>query len=124
MPVKLGTVLDHPCPECDGEMVLRNSRYGLFYGCTKFPNCRAAHGAHPDGRPLGVPADKETKQARIRAHDAFDTLWKSGLMKRGEAYRWMQDAMGMSEDEAHIGRFGSEQCELLIQKVKVVTGDL
>lgn len=28
------------CEECAGEMVLRKGRYGLFYGCTNFPDCR------------------------------------------------------------------------------------
>ena len=37
-------------------MVLRNSKYGLFYGCSTYPNCKASHGAHKDGKPLGTPA--------------------------------------------------------------------
>ena len=29
------------CPECGAPMVVRRSRYGkLFYGCSKYPNCR------------------------------------------------------------------------------------
>lgn len=28
------------CPECGAEMVKRNSRYGLFYGCSNYPNCK------------------------------------------------------------------------------------
>jgi len=95
-------------------MRLRNSRYGLFYGCQRFPACKATHGAHPDGKPLGVPADEETKQARIRAHDYFDRMWKRSRMARGHAYAWMQRAMGLTCDEAHIGRFTKEQCERLI----------
>jgi len=95
-------------------MVLRNSKYGLFYGCVEYPKCKAAHGAHEDGKPLGIPASKPTKEARIRAHDAFDQLWKGrGGMKRGDAYVWMQKAMGLTIEEAHIGRFTIEQCEQL-----------
>ena len=30
------------CPECDdGTLVIKNSRYGQFYGCTNFPKCKA-----------------------------------------------------------------------------------
>jgi hypothetical protein len=88
----LGTVCAHPCPECGERMVLRASRYGLFYGCERFPLCNAAHGAHRDtGKPLGVPADAETKRARIRAHDAFDTLWKTGRTVRGSTVRDSRD---------------------------------
>lgn len=114
----LGTKLDHPCPECGEPMVLRNSKYGLFYGCSSFPRCKATHGAHKDGRPLGIPADKKTKKARMRAHDVFDQLWKDKHMSRPEAYEWMQEAMDMSEEEAHIGRFTEEQCDELELKVE------
>ncbi|MEQ2529184.1 restriction endonuclease [Bacillaceae bacterium CLA-AA-H227] len=27
------------CPACGSEMVLRNSKHGVFYGCTSFPKC-------------------------------------------------------------------------------------
>lgn len=108
------------CPECGGRMVLRESKYGPFYGCADYPDCRAAHGCHPDGRPLGKPANKETKQARIAAHEAFDKLWKppEGRMKRKDAYRWMQAALDMTKDEAHIGNFDKEQCAKLIEAVE------
>lgn len=99
-------------------MVLRDSRYGLFYGCKSFPECRASHGAHPDGRPLGVPGDAETKAARIHAHDLFDRIWREGLKRnRGAAYAWMQGVMGLTRDEAHIGAFSREQCEELVRVI-------
>lgn len=110
----LGTVLDHPCPDCESSMVLRTSKYGLFYGCVEFPKCKAAHGAHKKtGLPLGTAAGKKTKQARIRAHDAFDQLWKGKHMSRGDAYGWMQEQMSMTGDEAHIGKFNEDQCDEL-----------
>lgn len=109
------------CAECGSPMKLRNSRYGLFYGCTKFPECDGKHGAHADGKPFGTPATKEVKQARIAAHAEFDKPWKTPgplKMKRGAAYRWMQKAMGLEADKAHIGMFDKAQCEQLIQKVQ------
>lgn len=64
------------CGECQAPMLLRESRFGKFYGCTRFPECRGTHGAHPDGRPLGVPANAETKEARvIRRFDGARTLF-------------------------------------------------
>ncbi len=106
--------VDLACPECGAAMVLKPSRFGKFYACVEFPKCRGSHGAHPDGSPLGTPANRATKDARIAAHAAFDTLWMLGGMKRKEAYRWMPDAMGMSKDDAHIGRFTIAQCDALI----------
>lgn len=108
---------------CGAPMVLRRSGYGLFWGCSTFPVCRVTHGAHPDGRPLGRPGTPEEKKARIEAHSVFDLLWqknefsKKPVMKRREAYAWMQRAMGLSKDEAHIGNFDVEQCQKLIKLV-------
>lgn len=28
------------CPQCGGKIVLRNGRYGSFYGCQNYPQCR------------------------------------------------------------------------------------
>lgn len=107
------------CPECGAPMKLRSSRYGLFYGCTKYPACNGTHGAHPNGAPLGTPADAETKAARIRAHAVFDALWKGpkASLTRCGAYLELQSKMGLRSDEAHIGKFTKEQCEQLIRKL-------
>jgi ssDNA-binding Zn-finger/Zn-ribbon topoisomerase 1 len=106
------------CPECSGTLVLRDSKYGPFYGCINWPRCDATHGAHKDGRPLGIPANKETKKLRMEAHKLFDKFWKSGAMTRGQAYQWLQKFMEMSEQEAHIGNFGAEECLKLIEKLE------
>ena len=119
-----GEVHDFLCPEpgCSGRLVLKESKYGLFYGCTMWPQtrCPGAHGAHPDGTPLGIPASKETKQYRMKAHDAFDRLWKqpTKVTDRAGAYKWMRAVMHLTEEEAHIGRFTIEQCEELCRHVK------
>ena len=28
------------CPRCDSSMILRNGKYGRFYGCSDYPRCR------------------------------------------------------------------------------------
>ncbi len=122
-----GVRTDLVCPDCierTGETVLmvfrEVSKFGPFYGCPRFPECKASHGAHPDGAPLGVPANKATKDARVEAHSWFDKLWKgqSGLMNRRAAYSWMQQAMGMTPEQAHIGHFDIPTCTRLVELVK------
>ena len=108
---------DLPCGECGSLMNLRKSRHGPFYGCSRWPACEGTHGAHPDGKPKGIPANKKTRQARIRAHRVFDEIWKKGLKKRHQAYAWMREAMEMSHSQAHIANFSEEQCDQLIQLV-------
>lgn len=115
---------DVKCPECGSPMVLRetskfkhkNGEGRKFYGCSNFPTCTATHGAHPDGRPLGIPGNTETKKARIAAHEVFDELWKSGEMSRKQAYRWLAEQMGV--EEVHFGEFSKEQCEEAIRIIE------
>jgi len=117
-----GKRTDLKCGECQSPMVLRDSRRGLFYGCSKYPKCTGTHGAHPDGSPLGVPGDFNTKAWRRVTHSLFDRLWKietDGKEKKrqGRAYGWLQNVMGLSQDEAHIGGFSAAQCEKVVKNL-------
>jgi ssDNA-binding Zn-finger/Zn-ribbon topoisomerase 1 len=121
-----GIVTDLLCGECGSPMQLlesgkfpsRHQNFTPFYGCTKYPHCKGTLGAHPDGTPKGIPANKETRVARIRAHAVFDQIWKTRLVKhRGAAYGWMRQAMELSKNTAHIGMFTKAQCEELIRLV-------
>lgn len=96
-------------------MRLKKKSESVFYCCVEYPKCRGTHGAHKDGTPLGVPADKETRKARMKAHKKFDALWRFGKMSRVRAYEWMQKAMALDKEKAHIGLFSIEQCEQLIE---------
>lgn len=114
---------DIDCPECGAKMMLKQGRFGLFYGCVNYPSCDGSHGAHEDGTPLGIPANKVTKQARIHAHSVFDQLWQDGpagrkaSMTRSEAYIWLQETLGLTKGEVHIGRFNVQQCDDLVAAV-------
>lgn len=125
--------MELPCPECTGTLSLKISRFGPFYGCRNYPRCTATHGAHPDGKPLGKPADKETKLARMAAHAAFDKLWVGAdqlpcytpedqkarrricRAARGRAYRWLMTQLSMTVDECHIGLFDQPTCARVIE---------
>jgi len=114
--LKLGTVLKHDCPDCGGYMVLKDSRYGVFYGCVNWPDCKAAHGAHKaTGESLGKPANKETKEMRIMAHEAFDSQWEGTPIKRNEAYKILAQKMDIPGKECHIGLFDIDQCKKVIE---------
>jgi ssDNA-binding Zn-finger/Zn-ribbon topoisomerase 1 len=84
-----------------------------FYGCKRWPTCKGTHGAHPDGRPLGIPGDAETKEWRHRAHGYFDGAVKR--LGKKDRYKVLQNLMNMTVDEAHIGRFDVTQCKELIR---------
>lgn len=95
--------------------------YGPRYIC--WP-CDAHVGCHPGTvKPLGVPANKPTREARQRAHAAFDPLWKNHPAKgkwtrkdaRLEEYRWLREAMGLERSQCHIGMFTVEQCARVVE---------
>jgi ssDNA-binding Zn-finger/Zn-ribbon topoisomerase 1 len=71
-------------------MRLIKGKYGLFYGCTKWPNCSGTHKAHPDGRPCGEPGTKDIKDARVRVHGLLNLIWDySNKKSRSKMYAWL-----------------------------------
>ena len=103
------------CPECGDIMKLRDSRFGKFYGCVRYPQCSGTHGAHPNSEPLGTPANAATKLARMKAHAAFDSLWHHEGMTRRQAYHWLRTAMKLTKRQAHIAKFDAAQCAELLR---------
>jgi len=117
------------CPDCGAPMELVPSQIQedrWFYRCTTYPDCRGSHGAHPDGSPLGIPANAETRQYRKLAHAAFDQLWNGDgricgrriRTNRWDAYLMLQRWMGKSEEDAHISKFTKEECQKLLGILK------
>jgi len=105
------------CPKCGLELVLKQSRYGTFYGCLGFPGCDITQNADQvTGDPIGKPTDQLTRDLRIAAHDAFDPIWRDRKeMKRNEAYKWLSYKLGIARGECHIGLFDKEMCERVIE---------
>lgn len=104
------------CPECLNGKLRRQYSQKLrrfFYKCNQ-DGCEGYIGAHPDGRPLGIPADKKIRKKRQEAHDTFDLLWQEGHVKRSTAYRIMAERMGI-DGELHIANLGWQECERLIE---------
>lgn len=83
----------------------------LYWRCDP---CDAHVGCHPgsDG-PLGSLAKKAVREARIRAHNAFELLIECGLTRR-DAYTWLRNQMGLDERACHIGRFDVERCRRVV----------
>ena len=87
------------CPYCGGTAVLRDASYVYggetghkhLYVCQHYPECNSYVGVHEGTlTPLGTLADSELRNKRIRAHQTFDRIWKSGILTKKNAYRWMQ----------------------------------
>lgn len=69
---------DLVCPDCQGKLRLKVSRYGRFYGCTRWKEtgCRGAVSANEDGSPRGTPADKPTRALRKRLIELFQDRFR------------------------------------------------
>ncbi len=65
----------------------------------KCDGCGDAVGCHKSGskgtRPLGVIANREIKDWRIKIHAKLDPLWKQGAFSRNGLYRSVSKRMGI-----------------------------
>jgi len=104
------------------ERLYRGRDYGPSWVCSGFPACQSWVGCHPDTDiPLGTIAGPELRAARMRAHAAFDPLWKAKFSRgysksaaRGAGYRWLADALGIKVDDCHMALFDVQACERVI----------
>jgi len=91
----------------------------FFWACF---DCRAWVGCHTRSRkyhregdePLGRLANFDLRRAKMQAHMAFDFMWKSGKMKRKEAYRWLSGQLGIEFRDCHIGMFDLDMCNKVV----------
>jgi hypothetical protein len=118
------------CDYCGAPAVLTddslvyNRSYGSFVWLCR--PCGAWVGVHrnsPHYHPLGRLANAELRAAKIKAHAAFDPLWKAAMQlrgwsqgeARGRAYRWLGRYMGVPPAKCHIGMFDEQQCVQVVE---------
>jgi hypothetical protein len=86
-----------------------------LFVCSRYPECDSYVGVHKNSlKPLGTLAGKELRGKRIEAHKAFNQLWKSGMMEKWQAYKWMEAKFGLNSRQAHIAKFSGYMCDELI----------
>lgn len=113
------------CPYCDRQAALVKGdkvypgRVDLaplnFWRCDP---CDSHVGVHKPNRrhgftgiePLGRLANAELRRAKMKAHAAFDPIWKSGEMTRRDAYSWLARELGISVANCHVGMFDVDAC--------------
>ena len=98
------------------ELLPQKTQYGVRYYCP-VPDCTVICW---DGS-TSTPADFQTRQARIKAHDAFDNIWKSGQLSQKKAYSKLANFLGVPIKKTHIGYFDYEQCLIVIEFAKKIT---
>ena len=119
------------CGVCGSRMELMESeqfrhkdgRPRKFYVCSNILFCSARHGAHSDGRPLGIPGDEETKRARIDAHEALDRVCKKQGWSRNRGYAWLAQKMSLTRKACHMGKMDKSQCQLVVEICITLTSE-
>lgn len=110
------------CPYCHIKTEYINSidvygvDYGMIYIC---PKCRAYVGVHKGtNKAKGRLANEELRKRKIEAHFYFDQIYKRGIMKRKEAYKWLSEQLGLPYKYTHIGMFNAETCKKVVSVSK------
>ena len=87
-----------------------------LYVCARYPACDSYVSVHKKNlEPKGTLADGNLRHKRIQAHKAFNALWESGMMRKWQAYKWMQAKFGLNDAQAHIAKFSEYMCDQLIE---------
>lgn len=125
------------CMHCNATAALTTGReiyphmpwlHGKYIWKCPTPGCGSYVGCHPGtATPLGKPANKVTRHARMALHnERFDPIWRKAKkgkrrIARTGAYRILAKRMGLSKDEAHISLFTIEQCRAAWRALEGVT---
>lgn len=114
-------VIEVCCPKCQqlAEAVKGDAVYphrpDLY--SRKFYLCRPCETWAPranNGAPLALMADARVRLLRIRAHAAFDPMWKSGSMTRSAAYAWLRTATGLTAEQCHMSWMGEWELRMVL----------
>lgn len=111
------------CPYCNADALcvsgdviyphrpdLHQKKFYLCKPCDAYVGC---HGTTVI--PLGRLANAELRIAKMKAHAAFDPMWKAGDITRSQAYVWLADKLGLTTRQCHIGMFDLDQCKQVVQ---------
>lgn len=111
------------CPYCGGPVRLRSAegiyKNGgsdvLLYVCSNYPKCDSYVRVH-EGTiiPVGNLANAKLRTLRRTAHQHFDKLHETGLMKKEDAYSWLAYTLHLPPSQTHIGYFSEYYCTLVI----------
>lgn len=123
--------MDVMCPYCGGRAKLHMNSSRFYHGHNYGPvwacePCGAWVGVHensPTCKPLGRLSDARLRAAKIKAHAAFDPVWKRRVDEKHEsrnkarhwAYKWLADEVGLTVNQCHIGMFDVELCERVVE---------
>jgi len=94
-----GLVADAPvCPQCSANMVVRDGKFGQFWSCERYPNCR---GTRPIKSEIVKVTDEQKQAVKGKLDAALEYIDKVGGFD--EALKYLQVAamsLGKTKSEA------------------------
>lgn len=118
------------CPYCQTDAVLTDSAevyhgrsYGMIWLCRP---CNAYVGVHKNSKnhaPLGRLANAELREWKVKAHAAFDPIWRMMMIRerisksqaRKKTYLWLGSQLRIAYPQCHIGMFDVDQCKRVVE---------
>jgi ssDNA-binding Zn-finger/Zn-ribbon topoisomerase 1 len=114
-----------PCPVCKRKLLLKDGKFGVFYGCSEYPTCRGSIDAdQATAAPLNtrhyrcnltvksgqVDVPPALVKARREAEDRFELLLKKTSMVKRDGVTLVSGKLGapLCFDDMTL-----EQCELV-----------
>lgn len=105
------------CPVCHSPMGLEKGRFGFYYRCLNYPQCKTNHSADAQGIPLGFPADEKTRHARSALHRLLKKVWNYKIKEeRKKMYDWLEQ----NSTYGHVSMMDHEEVVKVIVKVKAL----
>ena len=99
---------------CCGKLALlkwRKQTKVHYYEC---PNCKASVGCHKNSTvPRGIFATQSLRNYRKEVHKLFDSLWRSKIMERNQAYNVLAWHLQIPRNECHFVNFDKQTCKIV-----------
>jgi len=108
---------DPRCPECQGDMVLREGKFGSFWGCRNYPTCTGSMNIRKAAAE--AKTDDGTKSARTKANASLIKFAATRGWTNLQSRRWLSETMGLNWGDAQPNLFTAQQCELMLEYLKL-----
>lgn len=98
------------CPYCKSKGILEGKKWTC-------PSCEDVSVGVYNGstKPLGIMADTQTRQWRVRVHDELAYKWEIGSSK-DEFYGWISNTLKRGNKPSTIANLNMEECQRLIRE--------
>lgn len=106
------------CPDCGGKLVLKDGKFGIFYGCENWDTtgCTGAHGCYKkNAEPYGIPANAETRQLRKLLLSKMQLAMEKDESNTLDLTHSLSNLLNVPMGRAKVAYFDRTQCEVAIQ---------